>query len=91
MKEKGFTLTEVLVVISIIAILIIFHPEIRQGLARLGRRQLFSSSLKTEEELSKLLKEILDAAEGLIREKIGALIAIERFNPGHFYSQKSSA
>ena len=77
LRELDWLLTK-LFGISIIAILIIFHPEIRQGLARLGRRQLFSSSLKTEEELSKLLKEILDAAEGLIREQIGALIAIEK-------------
>lgn len=32
--------------ISIIAFLIIFHPEIRQGLARLGQRNLFSAALR---------------------------------------------
>ena len=35
--------------ISIIAILVIFHPEIRQGLARLGQRHLFGTPLKEEE------------------------------------------
>lgn len=63
--------------ISIIAILIIFHPEIRQGLARLGQRHLFGSVLR-EEELDCIIKEIGKAAENLSKDKIGALIAIEK-------------
>jgi len=43
--------------ISVIAILIIFHPEIRQGLARLGQRNIFGNTLR-EEELDLILKEI---------------------------------
>jgi diadenylate cyclase len=63
--------------ISIIAILIIFHPEIRQGLARLGQRNLFAVGLR-EEELDNILKEISNAAENLCKNKIGALMAIEK-------------
>ncbi len=63
--------------ISVIAILIIFHPEIRQGLARLGQRHLFAASLR-EEDMDYMLKEIAKAIECLIRDKIGALIAIEK-------------
>lgn len=66
--------------ISVIAILIIFHPEIRQGLARLGQRHLFAPPLR-EEELDRMLKEILKGAESLTREKQGALIAIETNDP----------
>ncbi len=66
--------------ISVIAILIIFHPEIRQGLARLGQRHLFGAPLR-EEELEVVLKEIGRAAESLARDKIGALIALERNDP----------
>ena len=62
--------------ISVIVILIIFHPEIRQGLARLGQRHFFSNALK-EEELDRILKEIAGATESLVKEKHGALIAIE--------------
>jgi diadenylate cyclase len=62
--------------ISVIAILIIFHPEIRQGLANLGRRHLFVSSLR-EEELDYILQQIGKAAENLCKIKTGALIAIE--------------
>jgi len=63
--------------ISVIAILVIFHPEIRQGLARLGQRNLFGTTLR-EEEIDLILKEICKAVENLSKNKIGALIAIER-------------
>lgn len=66
--------------ISIITILIIFHPEIRQGLARLGQRHLFSPRLK-EEELDYVLSRIFKAAENLCKNKTGALIAIEKNDP----------
>jgi len=66
--------------ISIITILIIFHPEIRQGLARLGQRHLFATKLK-EEELDYVLIQIFEATENLCKNKIGALIAIEKNDP----------
>ncbi|MBU1090895.1 MAG: diadenylate cyclase CdaA [Candidatus Omnitrophica bacterium] len=66
--------------ISVIAILIIFHPEIRQGLARIGQRNIFGTVLR-EEELDYMLKEICKAAESLVKDKIGALIAIEKNDP----------
>lgn len=66
--------------ISIIAILIIFHPEIRQGLARLGQRHLFGASLRGE-ELDLVLRELGKAAENLAKDKIGAIIAIEKKDP----------
>jgi len=62
---------------SIIALLIIFHPELRQGLARLGQKNIFVNSMD-EEELDKMLKEIGKAVESLSSYKIGALIAIEK-------------
>lgn len=66
--------------ISVIAILVIFHPEIRQGLARLGQRHLFGTSLR-EEEIDYILKQIGEATENLAKNKIGALIAIEKNDP----------
>jgi len=65
---------------SVIALLIIFHPEIRQGLARLGQRNIFVNSMDAE-ELDQMLKEISKAAEDLRGYKIGALIAIEKNDP----------
>jgi len=63
--------------ISVIAILIIFQEEIRQGLAQLGKRQLFKHSLK-EEDLDIMAKQIVSACENLAKNKLGALIAIEK-------------
>jgi diadenylate cyclase len=70
--------------ISIIAILVIFHPEIRQGLARLGQRHLFGQSLK-EEELEEMLQQIIKATENLCKNKEGALIVIEKNDPLNTY------
>ena len=66
--------------ISVIAILIIFHPEIRQGLARLGQHQLFQASLRAE-ELDFVLNQIGKAAENLVKIKVGALIVLENKDP----------
>lgn len=66
--------------ISIIAILVIFHPEIRQGLARLGQRNIFGTTLR-EEELDFILKELGNAIEDLAKNKMGALVAIEKNVP----------
>jgi len=66
--------------ISVIAILVIFHPEIRQGLAKLGKRQLFKNNLK-EKEVDLIVKEIVQACENLAKNKLGALIAIEKNDP----------
>jgi diadenylate cyclase len=66
--------------VSVMAVLIIFHPEIRQGLARLGQRHLFGTALR-EEEVDLMLREIAKAVENLSKAKIGALIAIEKHDP----------
>jgi len=71
---------------SVIAVLIIFHPEIRTGLARLGQRHIFTAQLR-DEELDYMLREISRAAEGLSRDKIGALIAIEKIDPLNTFAE----
>ena len=63
--------------ISVIGILIIFQPEIRKGLARLGRHYLFSVPLP-QEEIDLILREIIKGVDFLSRQSHGALIAIER-------------
>ncbi|MFA4992413.1 MAG: diadenylate cyclase CdaA [Candidatus Omnitrophota bacterium] len=72
--------------ISVIAILIIFHPEIRQGLAQLGKRNIFRSSLK-EEDIHFFVKQIAQACENLAANKLGGLIAIEKNDPLTAYIQ----
>jgi diadenylate cyclase len=60
-----------LLAISVLAFLIIFQPEIRRGLARLGRFGIFS-------EEREVLGEIAKASVVLSKKRTGALIAIER-------------
>lgn len=62
---------------SIIAFLIIFQQEIRQGLARLGRQHLFNITME-ESEIQELVDQIAVAAYKMSKNKIGCLIAIER-------------
>ncbi len=63
--------------ISIIALLVIFQQELRQGLARLGQQHLFNPTLE-EAEMVALIEEIATAIYKLSRKKNGSLIAIER-------------
>ncbi|MBN1526370.1 MAG: diadenylate cyclase CdaA [Candidatus Omnitrophica bacterium] len=57
--------------ISVIALLIIFQPEMRRGLERLGQFGMHRGALEVIEEISR-------AALKLSKQKTGALIAIER-------------
>lgn len=57
--------------ISILAFLIIFQPELRRGLTRLGQ---FGALLKEE----RIIDEIVKSVSILSKKKIGALLAIER-------------
>ncbi|MFH1877957.1 MAG: diadenylate cyclase CdaA [Candidatus Omnitrophota bacterium] len=60
-----------LLAISVIAFLIIFQPEIRRGLAKIGRFGIFSGE-------KAILNEIAKAAGILSKKKTGALIGLER-------------
>ena len=62
---------------SIIAFLIIFQQEIRQGLARIGRQHLFNISME-ESEIQALVDQVTTAAYKMSKNKTGCLIAIER-------------
>lgn len=60
----------------VIAIIILFQPEIRRALAQMGETQLLRTFTSAEE--LKSLEEIVRAAVALANRKIGALIGIER-------------
>lgn len=66
--------------VGTLAILIVFQPELRRGLEYIGRSSLWAKSLVEirGENLSKVVEEIVDAVASLSRQKIGALIVIER-------------
>jgi len=57
-----------------IALLIVFHPELRAALAHLGRTRRFFPQLGNEA----VAEEVARAAERLSRDQVGAIIAIER-------------
>ena len=63
--------------ISIIAVLIIFQQELRQGLARLGQQHLFNIALE-ESEIMAIIDEITSAVYKMAKNKTGCIIAIER-------------
>ena len=66
--------------IGLIALVIIFQPELRKALEHLGRSQWFLSSNKKgiNDEQERIVNEIADAAGVMSRKKIGALIVVER-------------
>lgn len=63
--------------IFLILIVVIFQPELREGLIRLGKRHIFYIEPQ-KEEIERGLREIVSAAGALSRKKIGALIAVRR-------------
>ncbi len=60
--------------ISIIGFLIIFQPELRRGLTRIGQSPLFKIFLKEE----KFIDDIVRAVTAMSEAKTGVLIAIEK-------------
>ena len=77
-------LAGVLVTYGFLAIIIIFQPEIRSVLERLGKSSVFSrlNTLSSNERL-KLVDEIVTATMNLSNNRIGALITLEQ---GHSLS-----
>ncbi|MBS5913717.1 MAG: diadenylate cyclase CdaA [Paenibacillus macerans] len=63
---------------GVLAIFIIFQPELRRALEQLGRGKLFGRSSADEEQFGKEIGEIIKAVNYLSRRKIGALIVFER-------------
>ncbi len=66
--------------VGTLALLIVFQPELRRGLEYIGRSRLFSKSFVEirGESLTSVVDEIVEAVASLSRQKIGALIVIER-------------
>jgi diadenylate cyclase len=69
-----------LMTVGTLAILIVFQPELRRALEYIGRSRFFTKSFTEikDETLSGVVEEITEAAASLSRQKIGALIVLER-------------
>ena len=62
---------------GIIAIIVIFQPEIRRGLEHLGRGSLFTSYNKKENNEEKMVEALDQAIQYMSKRRIGALITIQ--------------
>lgn len=71
----NWLLSKLMLYISL-AIVVIFQPEIRRVLARLGRQPMWHSNGITSQKA--LVEPIMQSVKTLSKRKIGALIAIER-------------
>ena len=60
--------------VSVIALLIIFQPELRRGLMRLGRNPVIGQLVARD---SRVIEEVAKAAATLSKDRIGALITFE--------------
>jgi diadenylate cyclase len=59
-----------------IAAIIVFHPELRAALSRLGQSRMIKFFNRMEER--EVVEEMVEAIERLSRAKIGAIIAVQR-------------
>ncbi len=64
----------------IVAMLVVFQPELRRVLEQLGRGKLFARPLAFlgEEEMAQLVSTVVKAVDNLSRSKTGAIIVLER-------------
>ena len=73
-----------------LALIVIFQPEIRNVLEYLGRSQLLGRhKMLTVDEREKLVYELINAMDYCKKERIGALIVIERDNSLQEYIEKA--
>ena len=70
-------LLNTLLVSGIVVMAVIFQPELRRGLAHIGRFNFYFSA-KDKAEDSGIVREIVNALIELSKRKVGALIVIER-------------
>ena len=75
---------------GILALIVIFQPEIRNVLEQLGRSQLLGRhKVLSVDERERIVYEIVSAMDSLRKTRTGALIVIERDNSLNDYIQKA--
>ncbi|MDR0434961.1 MAG: diadenylate cyclase CdaA [Gracilibacteraceae bacterium] len=64
----------------IVALPVVFQPELRRALEQIGRGRLFGMrhALETDEKTQNLINELLRCTKVLSQNRVGALIALER-------------
>ena len=75
---------------GILALIVIFQPEIRNVLEQLGRSQLLGRhKVLSVDERERIVFEIVSAMDSLRKTRTGALIVLERDNSLNDYIQKA--
>jgi diadenylate cyclase len=65
--------------VGLIAVIVIFQPELRRALEQLGRGYFLGRSSQVEDQIAtKIVSEVTKAVVQLAKQKIGALIVIEK-------------
>lgn len=64
--------------VGVVAILVVFQPELRRALEKVGRSTFANLFNVENENLDQVIDEIVKAANFMSKERIGALIVIER-------------
>jgi diadenylate cyclase len=83
------TLLETAFQYGAIAALVVFQPELRAALARLGRNRMIRAFQRLQG--SRVVEELIDATERLARARHGAIIAIEQKASLEEYAMTGSA
>lgn len=89
LKTTGVIL-EYLLTWGVLALIIIFQPEIRNALEQLGKKQIITKHRSlTLDEREKVIYEIMTTIDYLRKSKVGGLIVIEREISLRDYIEKS--
>jgi len=66
--------------LGVIALLIVFQPELRRALEKIGRGSIIDKAMfmQAEKDKKAMFEEIVKAVQKLAKSKLGALIVIER-------------
>jgi diadenylate cyclase len=63
----------------VLALVVLFQPELRRALARLGQSRLFQGvTVGVREQQGRLIDDVVKAADALAGKRIGALLVLER-------------
>lgn len=62
----------------VVLVIVLFQPELRQGLARIGGSGWFSLFRRSDEEVNETVSAVVGAARRMSQERTGALLAFER-------------
>lgn len=63
----------------VLALIVLFQPELRRALTQLGQSRLFQGmTMAAREEQSHLMDDVVKAADALASKRIGALVVLER-------------